>query len=381
MNASMRALTRRLTTVGAAVALVAGGSLLSAGTAGAAAPAAGVSCGSTLTVNTTLTRNLSCPAGNGLILGAGVTLDLGGRTLSGPGTTGTAVTFSEGGGSALVNGTVRGWENGVLEEVYDAVAPSTVRAVRFDRARLSFMNGSPTLTAVRLTDSPVIQFQGHLLVQDSTLTRSTIDAYGASATVTGSTVRGGGVQQSDGWFVTIESSTMDGTGYDGPPTSCWESVITVKASTIRNYPKPISGTGCSVNLTGNTFTDNPGGVLGEIGQEDGPGGASVDANTFRRNGIALHSSSMSVTGNTFVANTTGVLAERPETVTVTGNTFLRNTSSGIRTLTDGLTVGSNTATNNGRYGIYAPNAHDLGGNRAYGNVLGDCVGLICAGRR
>ncbi|GAA1996579.1 hypothetical protein GCM10009818_03130 [Nakamurella flavida] len=340
-----------------------------------------MTCGATLTTNTVLTRNLTCPSGNGLTLGAGVTLDLGGRTLTGPGSSGTGVVFSGAGGSALINGTVRGWQDGVTEDVDSQVVPSSIRGVRFDKARLSFTNSSPTLTGVRLTDSPVIQFQGHLVVQDSTLTRSTVKGYGASVAVSGSTIRGGGVEQSDGWSVSIESSTLDGSGYDGPPTTCWESDILVRASTVRNYVRPISPLGCSVSLQGNTFTDNRNGVMTEAGMEDGPGNAVVDGNTFRGNGIALHSSSMTVTGNTFVANTTGVLAERPETVTITGNTFSRNTSSGIRTLADGLTVGANTATNNGRYGIYAPNAHDLGGNRAYGNTLGDCVGLICAGRR
>jgi hypothetical protein len=47
---------------------------------------AGLSCGQTITVDTTLTADLSCPNGDGLLIAASdVTLDLAGHTLSGGG--------------------------------------------------------------------------------------------------------------------------------------------------------------------------------------------------------------------------------------------------------------------------------------------------------
>ena len=53
------------------------------GTTAAAAP--GVTCGSTVTTDVTLTADLHCPSGDGIILGSNVTLDLGGHSLVGGG--------------------------------------------------------------------------------------------------------------------------------------------------------------------------------------------------------------------------------------------------------------------------------------------------------
>jgi hypothetical protein len=51
-----------------------------------AAASSGPACGSTLTTDTVLTSDLHCPADDGLVIGAsGITLDLGGHTLSGSG--------------------------------------------------------------------------------------------------------------------------------------------------------------------------------------------------------------------------------------------------------------------------------------------------------
>jgi len=59
---------------------------------------------------------------------------------------------------------------------------------------------------------------------------------------------------------------------------------------------------------------------------------------------------------------------------------VKNTGTGITSDQPGLPVGSNTALYNGGYGIDAPGAVDLGGNVAYGNKLGQCVGVVCAGK-
>ena len=42
-----------------------------------------------------------------------------------------------------------------------------------------------------------------------------------------------------------------------------------------------------------------------------------------------------------------------------------------------MTLANNTATDNGGYGINVAQAVDLGGNRASGNTLGQCVGVVC----
>ena len=53
---------------------------------GAPASAAPVSCGDVITVDTVLTQDLTCGPGDALVIGAnGITLDLGGHTITGPG--------------------------------------------------------------------------------------------------------------------------------------------------------------------------------------------------------------------------------------------------------------------------------------------------------
>src|SRR4051812_48505646 len=94
--------------------LVAGGCLVGPGTAAAGAPA--VRCGATITRSTTLTADLpDCP-GTGLVIGAdGITLDLGGHTISGTNAGGGEGIANDGhGGVQIRNGTISGFRfNGV----------------------------------------------------------------------------------------------------------------------------------------------------------------------------------------------------------------------------------------------------------------------------
>ena len=60
--------------------------LASAAGGGASAQTAPLSCGDTITVDTTLDRDLSNCPNNGIVIGAdGITVDLGGHTISGDG--------------------------------------------------------------------------------------------------------------------------------------------------------------------------------------------------------------------------------------------------------------------------------------------------------
>jgi hypothetical protein len=93
-----------------------------------AAPASAnhVACGDTITQDTTLDSDLTCP-GNGLVVGAnGVTLDLGGHAISGSGaafSTGITarqdVTLED---VTIRRGTIRGFDTGVLVEGGGGVA-------------------------------------------------------------------------------------------------------------------------------------------------------------------------------------------------------------------------------------------------------------------
>src|SRR4029077_3767831 len=81
------------------------------------ADAAGLVCGQTITQDTTLTSDLSCPSGDGLVVGAhGVTIDLAGHAISGPpgptdGNVGIGV--SQYGDVTVRGGTITGFAMGV----------------------------------------------------------------------------------------------------------------------------------------------------------------------------------------------------------------------------------------------------------------------------
>jgi hypothetical protein len=75
-----------------------------------------IACGETITANTTLTADLACPSGTGTAIkidAAGITLDLGGYTLSGdPYEVGVMVNgFS---GITIKNGTITGFNDGIF---------------------------------------------------------------------------------------------------------------------------------------------------------------------------------------------------------------------------------------------------------------------------
>jgi hypothetical protein len=98
-----------VTAAGFAAGLMA--AIASAGSSAAAVQQ--VECGSTLSADTTLTSDLFCPGpGAALTLADGVTLDLGGHTLSGSGFAGV-VGAAQGDSFAAKNSTISGFEFGV----------------------------------------------------------------------------------------------------------------------------------------------------------------------------------------------------------------------------------------------------------------------------
>lgn len=352
--------------------------------AGTAQAADTVFCGATIKSSVTLTADLNCANGKGVTLYRGVTLNLGGHKLVGPGAAGTAVTLSYKGGSSITNGTIQGWGNGVAvdsTDLYPNVPTATINKVTLTNAPVAVTYSVVTVSSSTFIDSPISVTEAKFTATASAFTRSSIDGFDGQISLTSTTVVGGSVDDTGAFGVRIDRSTLDGTGYSGGISTCSETDVTITDSIVKNYAQPISGYYCTVNLTGNTFSNNKGGVLGRVTDGFMPGdvNTTVADNTFTANGIAINSGAMRVTGNTFGKNATGVLAEDPENTTVTDNTFSANTSSGLRTLGAGMTVGGNNAVNNGRYGIYAPGAIDLGGNTASGNGMSpECVGVVCS---
>ena len=366
------------------------------GTTAATVP--GVTCGSTVTIDTTLTADLHCPAGDGIILGSNVTLDLGGHSLIGAGASGVGVQteFLSQGGNTIRNGTIEDWGTGILlQEQNPGGVPYVVSDVDLVRAPVSHFVGNTALqlTTITALDSRIDgQLGGDLAISHSKLTRSAVDVFFASAMITDSTLVQSPVSSSAQGQIVIDSSTLDGKGTSALG-SVSETSITIRNSVVKRFQAPISGFWGGVSLTDNTFTDMPNGVLGDLSSNIGSDGVSViSGNTFTRSGVVLMGNvPMVVEHNTFKQNEVGVVFTRsaplpgqpPPTADgsrAVGNVLTKNTGTGIQTDLPGLAVGDNTATKNGGYGIYAPGAVDLGGNIAFGNALGQCVGVVCAGK-
>lgn len=374
----------------AACALVAAAAL----GGGPAAAAPSVTCGSVVTSDLTLTANLTCAGGDGLILGSGVTLDLGGHRLSGDGSgIGVQTSGDSTGGNTIRNGTISNWATGVqLQAESPAGVPYVISAVKVKNAPVSHPYGNTVLELVRVTavDSLISgQLGGDISISASKLTRSPVEVFYANADIVDSTLIQSYVSTSAQGQVRIDSSRLDGKGTSAVGFMS-ETVITITDSVVKNYAQPISGFWGGVTLTGNTFTNMPGGVLGDISSNIASDGVSViSGNSFTRSGVALQGNvPMVVENNTFTRNQAGVIFTRGDPLPgdppltaagsrATGNILVKNAGTGIETRLPGLEVGGNVAHHNGGYGIFAPGAVDLGGNIAYRNGLGQCVGVTC----
>src|SRR5262245_26052642 len=76
------------------------------------AHASDLGCGSTVTANTILRRDLNCH-GDGLSVNSGVRLNLANHTIRGDGT-GAGITANGGDGTVIANGTIRGFAFGMF---------------------------------------------------------------------------------------------------------------------------------------------------------------------------------------------------------------------------------------------------------------------------
>ncbi len=143
--------------------------------------AATVTCNQTITVNTTVDNDLTCPSGNGLVIGAnGITLDLNGHTIAGSENIGTGggigVVISGRTGATVRDGTVTGFRNGgvslsgssgiLLSDLDVSAQPLTTAAVSVDAA-----SSANRLVALRLFPrayTPAVSLAGDgNLVRDS----------------------------------------------------------------------------------------------------------------------------------------------------------------------------------------------------------------------
>ncbi len=271
-----------------------------------------------MTTDVTLTADLYCPSGDGIILGSNVTLDLGGHSLVGDGSgVGVQTDFSP--KAATPSATARNRELGnrdPLREERGQRRSYIVSDVVLLNSPVSHYVGITTLHLTRVTavDSMIVgQFSSDLAISQSTLTRSDVRVFFATtATITGFDHSPEHRQRLP------EPSSHRHLAADGKGISALgsvsEGIISISNSVVKNYAEPISGSWGGARLTNNTFTDMPNGVLGDVSSNLGFDGPShIVGNTFTRSGVALRGNvPMIVENNTFTHNEIGVEFTRIE---------------------------------------------------------------------
>lgn len=336
-------------------------------------PPPAVQCGQTLTVDTVLTRNLTC-TGDGLVLAPGVSLDLGGRTLRGSGA-GVGVTVDTLGTSVVRNGTLAGWATAVgttwIEESEPDAGPLTVDRVRF-RDNVVGVDASGEGGTGRYRKPTTVtgsSFSGHtraavdgnwygqVVVDRTTFTDNTIGVWNSGdATVRRSRfVRNDRAVIGVEAVVTIEDSTFEdnlvGVG------AYMIGTTTVRGSRFVRSGVAVDGAGHYTHVDSSAFQGNERAVvLGELG-------GSVTGSTLRDNGEAIALDGDGLANSEVHDN---VLRRNGEGIVLDGDLFQ-------------VGVGGNDVRGSTGWGIYAPGATDLGGNTARGNGSDpQCVGVVCA---
>jgi hypothetical protein len=337
-----------------------------------AAPPTPPACGSTITADTALRADLVC-GGPGLVLAAGVDLDLRGHTIRGT-AGGVGLAVSPSGDSVIKNGTLSGWGTAVRTLV-DLDGPGGAPLI-IDR--ISFTNNGRGVDGtgalgfgakdVTVTRSSFTNHSGSAI--SATFNAARIDhttfadnavGYsgdtGSSAVVTHSRF----VRNARAFVISEAAATVErSTFVDNPQAIVTLGLVnglTLTDSRIIGSDVGVNGLYAASRITGSTFVANATAVV--VGMY----GATLTSNTFRANEATL----------AFVGQDSGAVT------VVQDNTFRRN---GDGLLVDSpeahVSIGGNDARKNAGWGIYAPGATDLGGNTAKHNGnQPQCVGVVC----
>lgn len=345
-----------------------------AAVASAAPPTAVTSCGTTLTGAGYLPHDLTCTGDQGVILAGDATLDLRGHRLTGPGS-GGGVELSTTGTSRIVNGTIRGWSTAVSSDD-DLLTPldATLAKLRLvgNRAGVAVWGGTLRATRLAIFDNTALglgAFYGaaEVAVSDSVIRNN--GEYGINA---------------DEARVHVTRSALVGSQY---AFLCFSSVCDVSRSVVADSDIGFWGQASRGTHANNTYARN--GTAFRSGLADSPDAVyddEVQDNRFVGNDIAVNIlgiASSAYRRNTFTRNGVGVRLANEDSdsydVLLEANTFKRN-GDGINLipLFGTAKLSGNRAVKNTGWGIYAPNAVDLGGNTASGNGNEpQCVGVVC----
>lgn len=367
----------RLTSVLSGLALVGAGVLVATPAHAVADPVPG--CGAVLTTDAVLTADLTCPAdAGGLTLAEGVTLDLGGHTLRGPGV-GVGVKVPVLGDVGVRNGTLTGWGTGIRndEPELEIGGVVTVAAVTFTE------NGTGVDPSGRWGSSGKTYE-----VSDSTFTGNGegIGAfYGYAHVVRSVFTENATAVNLITAGVWIEDSRIEN---NSTGLGCDESGCTVERSTLADNSVAVDARWFGAEILDSVVARN------EVGLASFSvwGVSNVSGSEFLDNGTAidLSTSSASITDNVFRGNGLAFSTDGsdptwfPETL-LRGNLFEKNDDAIFFDEVEGgpnTRLEKNTANYNRGWGIHAPGVVDGGGNKAKGNGnQPQCVGVVCKGSK
>jgi parallel beta-helix repeat protein len=408
------------------LALAAGGCLcLGASAAGAGTPALG--CGSTLTKSTRLGADiLRCP-GTALIIGAdGITVDLGGHTISGTNAAGSEGIANDGHAGVRIVGSGK-ITDFRLNGVGMRQAPkSVVRGLTIRRIGAGGVEGEPVSAGIAIADSPGSQVVGNDVAND-------VDAFqsdGADVLNSrGSVVRGNSLSHNswNGLILLgspesrITGNQLDANGNNGTEVNGDSDAVTVAGNSADDNTAIgiVVGAARNVQVIGNTVRHNDTGLfffdlhasligknsatgnragLELSGGQSGSDGNRLTGNTANRNdtegiGVFDGADSNVVSGNTANGNQGeigdggGIVVVASTGNQLAGNVANANLASGIVIAegepgdTTGNSLKGNTANRNRGHGIDAiAGSVDGGGNRASGNATPpQCQNVNCAG--
>lgn len=392
---------------------------LGIGPAGAVVP----TCGSTITVNTVLTGDMTCP-GDGLFINAdGVTLDLNGHTVTGPGPNApngpngvlAGIRILTGHtGVVIKNGRVEAFPGGIRLLSASNNEVFGVTLVNNGLGLNAFVNGpnaaspdnnhihdnaveSSTGAGVQLVGNGQ-RFVNNQLVNNgnaglvantnnSTFTRNLIagngviggvnNGVGLQLTGNGNTVQGNSVERNASTGININGSNNvmsanavnqnggNATNIGGPSTTATLANNRIENNQFNANGSPTNSFG-AINVFSSSGTVLTGNQVVGIRRATG---------IF----IAGNNASATVSGNMFNQNSDGVFVGSGATSTrIIGNQSNQNTDDGIDVGSPGTFVQGNTANGNVDWGIVAINGTiDGGGNHATGNGhAGQCTANI-----
>lgn len=290
-----------------------------------------MACGTVLTSSVALTEDITCNGGDGLVLDApGISLDLAGHTISGPGAGGvrilaSGVTVTD---TGLTKGAISGFAGGVVLDGATAATVTGLVLTGNERGVIVASSSGNTISGNTITDS----------VADGI-------RLGLSS---GNTVAGNSLSW-NGYGIGIADASGNNTVSGNTVSKNRNAGIAVFCGS--------SGNAIAWNSVTNTVGGEGHGIIVRSGSDD----TRIEGNGANLNqGDGIH------------IDTAGGCQNPGDDTTPTGtvivdNSANRNGDDGIDDEPSDAVIAGNDANRNADYGIYAPNATDGGGNTTRNN--------------